>query len=43
MEEIFGFVDSILFSEEENGFVVAKIKEPKKREVTPIVGILLGL
>lgn len=40
MEEIFGYIDNILFSEEENGFTVAKIKEPKKREVTPIVGVL---
>lgn len=43
MDEIFGYVDSILFSEEENGFVVGKIKEPKKQEVTPIVGIMPGV
>lgn len=43
MEEIFGYVDSILFSEEENGFVVAKIKEPKKKEATPIVGFMPGV
>jgi len=43
MEEIFGYVDSILFSEEENGFVVAKIKEPQKKDPTPIVGIMPGV
>lgn len=43
MEEIFGYVDSILFSEEENGFVVGKIKEPKKKDPTPIVGIMPGV
>lgn len=43
MDEIFGYVDSILFSEDENGFVVAKIKEPKKQDVTPIVGIMPGV
>ncbi|NGX39377.1 MAG: ATP-dependent RecD-like DNA helicase [Chlamydiae bacterium] len=43
MEELFGTVDSILFSGEDTGFVVAKVKEPKKREVTPIVGTLPGI
>ena len=43
MEEIFGYVEGIVFSEEENGFVVAKVKEPKKRELTLIVGILPGI
>ncbi len=43
MEEIFGYIDSILFSEEEKGFVVAKVKEPKKREVTTIVGVMPGV
>ena len=43
MEEIFGYVDSILFSEDENGFVVGKIKEPKKRDPTPIVGVMPGV
>lgn len=40
MEEIFGYIDHILFAEEENGFTVAKLKEPKKPELTPIIGIL---
>ena len=40
MEEIFGFVESILFSEEENGFAVLKIKEPTKKELTFVVGTL---
>lgn len=43
MEEIFGYVDTILFSEEENGFVIAKIKEPKKNESTSITGIMPGI
>lgn len=42
MEEIFGQIDTIVFSEEENGFVVARIKEPKKKELTTIVGTLPG-
>jgi exodeoxyribonuclease V alpha subunit len=40
MEEIHGFIDHILFSEEENGFTVAKLKEPKKTEPTCIVGCM---
>lgn len=40
MEEIFGFIDGILFAEEEKGFTVAKLKEPRKAEPTCIVGYL---
>jgi exodeoxyribonuclease V alpha subunit len=40
MEEVFGFIDSILFRESERGFTVAKLKEPRKAEATCIVGIL---
>ncbi len=43
MEEVFGYIDSIVFSEDENGFMIARIKEPKKREVTTIVGVLPGV
>ncbi len=38
MEEIFGYIESIVFSGEESGFTVAKLKEPKRREPTCIVG-----
>lgn len=40
MEEICGFIDTIVFSESEKGFTVAKLKEPKKRDPTCIVGIM---
>jgi len=43
MEEIHGFVDSIVFAGSENGFTVARLKEPKKREPTCIVGIMPAL
>lgn len=43
MEEIFGYIESLLFSEEENGFVVAKLKQPKKSELVVITGVLPGL
>ncbi|MDN3505677.1 MAG: ATP-dependent RecD-like DNA helicase [Simkaniaceae bacterium] len=43
MEELFGYIDSILFSNEENGFVIAKVKEPKKREVTAVLGAMPGV
>jgi exodeoxyribonuclease V alpha subunit len=36
MEEIYGFVENIVFSGE--GFTVAKLKEPRKTELTCIVG-----
>jgi exodeoxyribonuclease V alpha subunit len=40
MEEIYGFIDSIVFTEGEKGFTVARLKEPKKRELTCIVGVM---
>jgi exodeoxyribonuclease V alpha subunit len=40
MEEIYGFVDSIVFVESESGFTVARLKEPKKKEPTCIVGVM---
>ncbi len=40
MEEIYGFIESIVFTEQERGFSVAKLKEPKKKEFTWILGIM---
>ncbi|MCI0381567.1 MAG: ATP-dependent RecD-like DNA helicase [Chlamydiae bacterium] len=41
MEEVFGYIDSIIFAEE--GFTVAKLKEPKKSDFTLIVGHIPSL
>jgi exodeoxyribonuclease V alpha subunit len=38
-----GYVDAIVFSQPENGFTVARLKEPKKKELTVIIGYLPGL
>lgn len=40
MEELYGFIESIVFAEQERGFTVAKLKEPKKKEFTWIVGMM---
>lgn len=40
MEEIYGYIDSIVFTENEKGFTVARLKEPKKKDFTCIVGIM---
>ncbi len=40
MEEIFGYVENIVYSDEEKGFTVARLKEPKKKDLTCIVGTL---
>ena len=40
MEQIFGYVERITFSNPENGFTVAKIKQPRKQELTTIVGTM---
>lgn len=39
-EEIFGYIEHIVFSAEDSGYTVAKLKEPKQPELTTIVGIL---
>jgi exodeoxyribonuclease V alpha subunit len=40
LEEIYGYIESILFTESERGFTIAKLKEPRKKELTTIVGIM---
>ncbi|HKY99644.1 MAG TPA: ATP-dependent RecD-like DNA helicase [Rhabdochlamydiaceae bacterium] len=40
MDELHGFIDSIVFTEPEKGFTVARLKEPKKKDPTCIVGIM---
>lgn len=40
MEEIYGYIEGIVFADSEKGFTVAKLKEPKKKEMTWIVGIM---
>jgi exodeoxyribonuclease V alpha subunit len=40
MEEIYGYIESIVFTESEKGFTVARLKEPKRRDLTCIVGII---
>lgn len=42
-EPLNGYVDAIVFAQGENGFTVARLKEPKKKELTVIVGYLPGL
>jgi len=40
MDEIYGFIESIVFADAEKGFTVARLKEPKKKELTCIVGLM---
>ncbi len=42
-EELSGYVDAVVYTQPENGFTVARLKEPKKKELTAIVGYLPGL
>jgi exodeoxyribonuclease V alpha subunit len=37
-DQIAGFIDSIVFVQPENGFTVARLKEPRKKDFTIIVG-----
>ncbi len=40
MEEIYGYIENIVFTESEKGFTVARLKEPTKKELTCIVGFM---
>ena len=40
MEEIYGYIENIVYTESEKGFTVARLKEPKKKELTCIVGYM---
>jgi exodeoxyribonuclease V alpha subunit len=42
-DQITGVVESIVFSSDENGFCVARFKEPKKSDMTTIVGTMPNL
>lgn len=40
MDQISGFIEALVYTQPENGFTVARLKEPKKKEFTVIVGYL---
>lgn len=39
-EQLAGFIDSVVYVQPENGFTVARLKEPKKKDLVVIVGRL---
>ena len=39
-EQLVGFIDSVVYVQPENGFTVARLKEPKKKDLIVIVGRL---
>ncbi len=43
MEQIFGYIERITFANPENGFTVARLKQPRKTDLTTIVGSMPGL
>lgn len=40
MEEVYGFIESIVYADAEKGFTVARLKEPRKKDLTCIVGMM---
>lgn len=42
-DELVGYVEVIVYTQPENGFTVAKLREPKKKELVVMVGFLPGL
>ena len=43
MDQICGYIERITFHNEENGYTVAQLKQPKKNDLTCIVGSMPGL
>ena len=43
MDQIFGYIERITFQNSDNGFTVARLKQPRKAELTTIVGTLPSL
>ena len=42
-EQLTGFIDSIVFTQPDNGFTVARLKEPRKKDLTMIVGTFTAI
>lgn len=42
-DQISGYIEAIVFTQPENGFTVARLKEPSKKDLTVIVGYLPSL
>lgn len=42
-DQLFGYVERIVFQNSESGFTVARLKLPRRKELATIVGALLGL
>lgn len=42
-EQLSGYIEAIVFTAQDTGFCVARLKEPKKKDLTTIVGTLPGL
>lgn len=43
MQEISGYIERITFHNEENGYTVAQLQQPKKQQLTCIVGSMPGI
>ena len=43
MDQIFGYIERITFHNPENGYTVARLKQPRKSDLTTIVGNLPGI
>ncbi len=43
MDEIYGYIENIVFCSEETGFTVARLKKPKEKELITLVGTMSSL
>lgn len=43
MEQIYGYIERITFHNQENGYTVAQLKEPKRSDLICIVGFIPGI
>ena len=43
MDQLSGYIENIVFCSEENGFTVARLKQPREKDLTSIVGTMPGI
>lgn len=43
MDQLSGYIENITFCSEENGFTVARLKQPRQKELMTIIGTLIGV
>jgi len=43
MDQLSGYIETLVFCSEENGFAVARLKQPREKDLTTIIGTMPGI